>query len=66
MMFLFTGVKTPRKGHAVTAITPFSINVPERDLEDLRRRITAIRWPDRETVDDVVEGPDRIFDQEHQ
>ena len=55
-MFLFTGVKTPRKGHAVTAITPFSINVPERDLEDLRRRITAIRWPDRETVDDESQG----------
>lgn len=28
-------------------IEPFKINVPESDLEDLRRRLTDIRWPDQ-------------------
>ena len=29
------------------AIRSFRINVPEADLLDLRRRLTATRWPDR-------------------
>jgi hypothetical protein len=33
-----------------TAVRPFRVRVPERDLADLRRRIAATRWPDRETV----------------
>ena len=33
------------------AIRPFRINVPEEDLVDLRRRIAATRWPEKETVD---------------
>jgi pimeloyl-ACP methyl ester carboxylesterase len=31
------------------AIRPFHINIPEEELVDLRRRIAATRWPDRET-----------------
>src|SRR5438874_5963238 len=31
------------------AIRPFTIDVPEEELTDLRRRINATRWPDRET-----------------
>ena len=38
------------------AIRPFHVNVPEKDLVDLRRRIAATRWPDRETVDDRSQG----------
>jgi pimeloyl-ACP methyl ester carboxylesterase len=38
------------------AIRPFKINVPEADLGDLRRRIAATRWPDRETVKDQSQG----------
>jgi pimeloyl-ACP methyl ester carboxylesterase len=38
------------------AIRPFRINVPEADLADLRRRITATRWPERETVTDDSQG----------
>jgi pimeloyl-ACP methyl ester carboxylesterase len=38
------------------AIRPFRINVPEADLVDLRRRIAATRWPDRETVNDRSQG----------
>src|SRR5687767_2820547 len=39
-----------------TAIRPFSVNVPEQELIDLKRRITAAKWPDRETVKDQSQG----------
>jgi pimeloyl-ACP methyl ester carboxylesterase len=39
-----------------SAIRRFSINVPETELVELRRRIGATRWPDRETVDDRSQG----------
>jgi pimeloyl-ACP methyl ester carboxylesterase len=39
-----------------TAIRPFRINVPEEALVDLRRRVLATRWPDRETVPDQSQG----------
>jgi pimeloyl-ACP methyl ester carboxylesterase len=38
------------------AIRPFQIETPEEDLEDLRRRLRATRWPDAETVDDWSQG----------
>jgi pimeloyl-ACP methyl ester carboxylesterase len=37
-------------------IRPFHVSVPEEQLLDLRRRIAATRWPDRETVDDGSQG----------
>src|SRR6188472_1337012 len=37
-------------------IHPFRINVPEEALVDLRRRINATTWPDRETVADESQG----------
>ncbi len=37
-------------------IRSFRVNVPEEQLVDLRRRIAATRWPDRETVDDQSQG----------
>ncbi|MGO7374248.1 epoxide hydrolase N-terminal domain-containing protein, partial [Rhizobium ruizarguesonis] len=33
-------------------VSPFSVNFPEDQLDDLRRRVAATRWPDRETVAD--------------
>src|SRR5207253_7907134 len=39
-----------------TAIRPFHIHVPEEALTDLRRRIAATRWPDKETVADQSQG----------
>ena len=39
-----------------TAIRPFRVNVPEAELVELRRRINATRWPDRETVTDQTQG----------
>ena len=38
------------------AIRPFRIDVPEEAIVDLRRRISATRWPDRETVTDQSQG----------
>ena len=37
-------------------IRSFTIEFPEKDLEDLRARIVATRWPDRETVEDDSQG----------
>ena len=38
------------------AIRPFRVNVPEEQLVDLRRRLAATRWPERETVKDHSQG----------
>ena len=38
------------------AIRPFQVNTPESDLTELRRRINATRWPERETVADASQG----------
>ena len=38
-------------------VRPFQVNVPEDDLDDLRRRILATRWPEKETVEDASQGP---------
>jgi len=38
------------------AIRPFHVKVPEAELTELRRRIEATRWPDRETVVDATQG----------
>jgi pimeloyl-ACP methyl ester carboxylesterase len=38
------------------AIRPFRVNFPKDALVDLRRRISATRWPDRETVKDPSQG----------
>ncbi len=38
------------------AVRPFHINVPEEDLDELRRRVLATRWPERETVTDASQG----------
>jgi pimeloyl-ACP methyl ester carboxylesterase len=38
------------------AIRPFSFKFPDEALVDLRRRINATRWPERETVTDASQG----------
>jgi hypothetical protein len=38
------------------AVRPFHVEVPEADLAELRRRIDATRWPERETVTDHSQG----------
>ena len=39
-----------------TEIRPFRVEVPEAELIELRRRINATRWPERETVTDASQG----------
>src|SRR5207247_1689021 len=39
-----------------TALRPFQVNVPEAELTELRRRIKATKWPERETVTDATQG----------
>src|SRR6202166_3336175 len=42
---------------AADAIRPFPVaSVPEAELTDLRKRINATRWPERETVPDATQG----------
>jgi pimeloyl-ACP methyl ester carboxylesterase len=37
-------------------VRPFRVSVPEEDLVELRQRVAATRWPDRETVSDRSQG----------
>src|SRR3712207_2951915 len=46
----------PGAPRADEAIRPFRVQVPDSALADLRRRIAATRWPDRETVPDGSQG----------
>jgi pimeloyl-ACP methyl ester carboxylesterase len=39
-----------------TAIRPFQVNTPDAELTELRRRITATRFPEKETVTDFSQG----------
>ncbi|HTA54688.1 MAG TPA: epoxide hydrolase N-terminal domain-containing protein, partial [Candidatus Acidoferrales bacterium] len=44
-------------GSGTTAIRPFPhLSVPESELDDLRRRIKATRWPTKELVPDQSQG----------
>ena len=47
-----------------TAILPFQLAVPESDLEDLRRRLRATRWPEPETPDDWSQGTPLLYMQD--
>jgi pimeloyl-ACP methyl ester carboxylesterase len=49
----------PTQAHAASAsdaIRPFRVDVPDALLVDLRRRLAATRWPDRETIADDSQG----------
>jgi pimeloyl-ACP methyl ester carboxylesterase len=39
-----------------TAIRPFQVSAPEEELSDLRKRINATKWPEREPVSDPSQG----------
>jgi pimeloyl-ACP methyl ester carboxylesterase len=43
-------------GKDKSAIRPFKVNVPDAELTELRKRIHATKWPERETVDDASQG----------
>ena len=48
-------VKTQTLARA-TDIRPFTVEIPESDLQELRQRIAATRWPEKQTVDDQSQG----------
>ena len=39
-----------------TEIRPFHVDIPQEELDDLRRRIAATRWPSKELVADRSQG----------
>ncbi len=39
-----------------SAVRPFQVTIPQEELDDLRRRLAATRWPDKETVADQSQG----------
>src|SRR5262244_538835 len=43
-------------GETANDIRPFHVDIPEEKLTDLRRRIAATQWPDKETVADQSQG----------
>ena len=45
-----------RTGSDKTANRPFRVETSEAELTELRRRISATRWPERETVSDATQG----------
>src|SRR5260370_41702122 len=47
---------TTQVGAAGTEIRPFEVDVRQADLDELRRRIQATRWPEKETVADQSQG----------
>jgi pimeloyl-ACP methyl ester carboxylesterase len=54
-----TASATQERTNAVTektAIRPLHVNVPDAELTELRRRVNATRWPERETVRDQSQG----------
>jgi pimeloyl-ACP methyl ester carboxylesterase len=47
---------TTDKPVGATAVRPFSVAIPEEELDELRRRIAATRWPSKELVADRSQG----------
>ena len=48
----------------MTEIRPFTIDVPQADVDDLRERLGRTRWPEAETVDDWTQGIPLAYTQE--
>ncbi len=49
-------VATPKESGTAVSIRPFHVDIPQEAIDDLRRRVQATRWPERETVDDQSQG----------
>ena len=48
--------RSSRRAAEKDAIRPFRVSVPQADLDDLRQRIKATKWPDKVTVADASQG----------
>ena len=53
-----TTAAAPATGQATEdrSVRPFKVQIPQASIDDLRRRIAATRWPDKETADDSSQG----------
>src|SRR5882762_6744575 len=51
-----TQTSTTQPQRDKTAIRPFQFNFPDAELTDLRRRVNATKWPERELVTDSSQG----------
>jgi pimeloyl-ACP methyl ester carboxylesterase len=51
-----TQTSATEKASDQPSIRPFQFNFPDAELADLRRRINATRWPERELVQDASQG----------
>jgi hypothetical protein len=49
-------VATAKPPVGTPAIRPFTIETREEDLKELRARVAATRWPEKEPVDDQSQG----------
>ena len=47
---------TSEKQSGAAAVRPFRVEIPQAEVDELRRRIAATRWPQKETVDDGSQG----------
>jgi Epoxide hydrolase N terminus len=47
---------TTEESAGARAIRPFTTEIPESEIEALRARIGATRWPEKETVPDQSQG----------
>ena len=47
-----------------TTILPFTVDISDADLEDLQRRLSTTRWPEKETCDDWSQGMPLAYTQE--
>ena len=52
----FIGAKPREETGQDTSLRPFEFHASDEDLADLKRRVAATRWPDRETVPDASQG----------
>jgi pimeloyl-ACP methyl ester carboxylesterase len=55
-MTLTSATKPKSETAAKDEVRPFHVNISDEVLADLRRRIVATKWPDRETVADATQG----------
>ena len=55
-LVLFAAPSAAQTATENASIRSFHVNIPQPALDDLRRRVLATRWPDKETVSDQSQG----------
>ncbi len=56
IVLVVSAMSTGRAEHDGNAIRPFRVTIAQPELDELRRRVLATRWPDKETVPDQSQG----------